>query len=125
MRSYWEGDKSEAIFAARLLRGYFCREAAILPLSGHWVRVFKEYVQERKISPKRYFFGTDIPRTCVGHSRGYPGPNFGQGAQNPGKISIWVRTSMTLRGVDVHDPQGTSKNFGQKNFGLNFRSLLM
>ena len=26
-------------------------------------------------------------------------------------------------GADVHDPWGVQKNFGQKNFGLNFRSL--
>ena len=27
-------------------------------------------------------------------------------------------------GADVQDPKGFPKNFGQKNFGLNFRSLL-
>ena len=27
-------------------------------------------------------------------------------------------------GADVHDPRGVQKNFGQKNFGLNFRSLI-
>ena len=54
-------------------------------------------IQERKISPKRKFSGRI--------SRGHPGviradipvQNFGQGAQNPGKTSVWARTSMTRR----------------------------
>ena len=29
-----------------------------------------------------------------------------------------------FKGADVHDPKGLRKNFGQKNFGLNFRSLI-
>ena len=42
----------------------------------------------------------------------------------PEKTSISVRTSMTrIRGCPR--PQGTSKNFGQKTFGLNFRSLAL
>ena len=63
-------------------------------------------------------------------SRGHPGviradipaQNFGQGPQNPVKTSIWARTSMTRRRGRPR-PQGIFKNFGQKNFGLNFRSL--
>ena len=35
------------------------------------------------------------------------------------KTSISAQT-----GTEVHDPKGISENFGQKNFGLNFRSLL-
>ena len=38
------------------------------------------------------------------------------------KTSIWARTSMTRRRGRPR-PQGISKNCGQKNFGLNFRSL--
>ena len=64
----------------------------------------------------------DIPRTSGGHSRGYPGPNFGQGGQNPGKNRHL--------GADIHDPKARTsmtlrdfQNFGQRNFGLNFRSL--
>ena len=45
-----------------------------------------------------------------------------RGTQNAGKTSTWARTSMTRRRGRPR-PQGTSKNFGQKNFGLNFRSL--
>ena len=79
-------------------------------------------VQERKISPKRKFSGRI--------SRGHPGviradvptQNFGQGPRNPGKTSIWVRTSMTRRRGRPR-PQGIFKNFGQKNFGLKFRPL--
>ena len=75
--------------------------------------------QERKISPKSKFWGRI--------SRGHPGviradippQNFGQGTPNAGKTSTWARTSMTRRGGRPR-PQGTSKNFGQKNFGAEF-----
>ena len=78
--------------------------------------------REQKISPKRKFSGRI--------SRGHPGviradilaQNFGQVPQNPGKTSIWARTSITRRRGRPR-PQGIFKNFGQKNFGLNFRSL--
>ena len=64
-------------------------------------------------------------------SRGHPGvvradipaQNFGQGPLNPGKTGISARTSMTRRRGRPR-PQGSSKNFGQDNFGLNFRSLI-
>ena len=60
-------------------------------------RRVSDNIQERKISPKRKFWGR--------MSRGHPGviradipaQNFGQGARNPGKTSIWARTSMTRR----------------------------
>ena len=55
------------------------------------------WTQERKISPKRKFSG----RTSRGHPgvirADIPTQNFGQGAPNPGKTSIWARTSMTRR----------------------------
>ena len=83
----------------------------------------KSINQERKISPKRKFLG----RTSRGHPgviRAHiPAQNFGQGGQTPGKTSISARTSMTRRRGRPR-PKGTSKNFGQKNFGLNFRSLI-
>ena len=79
-------------------------------------------IQERKISPKRKFSGR-ILRGHPGVIRAdIPAQNFGQGPQNPGKTSIWARTSMTRRRGRPR-PQGIFKNFGQKNFGLNFRSL--
>ena len=72
--------------------------------------------QERKISPKRKFLGR-ISRGHPGVIRAdIPAQNFGQAAQNPGKTSIWGGRPQ---------PLGISKNFGQKNFGLNFRSLLL
>ena len=53
--------------------------------------------QERRISPKRKFWG----RTSRGHPgvirADIPAQNFGQGGENPGKTSIWARTSMTRR----------------------------
>ena len=78
--------------------------------------------QERKISPKRKFWGR-ITRGHPGVIRAdIPAQNFGQGSRNPGKTSIWAWISMTRRRGRPR-PWGISKNFGQKNFGLNFRSL--
>ena len=59
---------------------------------------------------------TDIPADVRGQK-------LRSGPRNPGKTSISVRTSMTHFGADVHDPKRVQNNFGQKNFGLNFRSL--
>ena len=44
--------------------------------------------------------------------------------RNPGKSSISARTSMTRRRGRPVTRGVFKKNFGQKNFGLNFRSLL-
>ena len=78
--------------------------------------------QERKISPKRKFLG-QTSRAHPGVIRAdIPAQNFGQGGQNPGKTSISARTSMTRR-CGRPRPQGVSKNFFQKNLGLNFHSL--
>ena len=51
--------------------------------------------QERKISPKRKFFGTDILQTSGVIRVDIPAQIFGQGGQNPGKTSISARASMT------------------------------
>ena len=80
---------------------------------------FSPECQERKISPKRKFSGQI--------SRGHPGvihadipaQNFGQGPRNPGKTSIWARTSTTRRRGRPR-PQGIFKNFGQKNIWAEF-----
>ena len=61
------------------------------------LRRWRGFFSRAKNQPKEEVFGTDIPRTSGAHSRGYPGPNFGQGGQNPGKTSISARTSMTRR----------------------------
>ena len=47
-------DKSEAIFAARLLRGLFLPRGNDLPLSGHWVnpRERRETIQKRAVPCK-------------------------------------------------------------------------
>ena len=79
-------------------------------------------VQERKISPKRKFLG----RISCGHPgvirADIPAQNFSQGTQHPGKLSIWAWISRTRRRGRPR-PSGIPKNFGQKNFGLNFCSL--
>ena len=62
----------------------------------------KPYNQERKISPKRKFFGTDIPRTSGGHSRGYPGPKL-----RSGRSKSWKNKHLD---ADIHGPKArTSK----------------
>ena len=78
--------------------------------------------RNEKISPKRKFSGW-TSREHPGVIRAdIPAQNFGQSGQNPGKNRHF--------GADIHDPKARtsttlriSKNFGQKNFGLNFRSL--
>ena len=74
-----------------------------------------------KNQPKEEVLGTDIQRTSGGHLRGHPGPKLRSGPSKYWKTSIWARTSM-IRRRGRPRPQGISKNFGQKNFGLNFRS---
>ena len=80
--------------------------------------------QERKSSPKSKFWG----RISRGRPHGYPGGRPGA------KTSVRPLKSLKNKhfGVDIHDPKartsmtrgGVKKNFGQKNFGLNFRSLI-
>ena len=50
------------------------------------------------------------------------GQKIRSGPRNLGKTNMSARTSMTRRRGRPW-PQGVQKNFGQKNFGLNFRSL--
>ena len=59
------------------------------PLVAHYTRT--------KIQPKEEVFGTDIPRTSGGHSRGYPGPKLRSG---PSKF--WKNKHFT---ADIHDPK--------------------
>ena len=78
--------------------------------------------KKQPCQPKEEVFGTDIPRTSRGHLRGYPGPKLRSGPSKPWSNKHFGATCMTRRRGRPR-PQGTSKNFGQKNFGLNFRSL--
>ena len=48
-----------------------------------------------KKQPKEEVFGTDIPRTSGGHSRGYPGPKLRSGRSK----------SLKNLGADIHDPK--------------------
>ena len=47
--------------------------------------------------PKEEVFGTDIPRTSVGHSRGYPGPKL-----RSGRSKSWKNEHF---GADIHEPK--------------------
>ena len=50
-----------------------------------------------KNQPKEEVFGTDIPRTSGGHSRGYPGPKL-----RSGRSKSWKNKHF---GADIHDPK--------------------
>ena len=50
-----------------------------------------------KNQPKEEVFGTDIPRTSGGHSRGYPGPKLRSGWSKSWKNKHF--------GADIHDPK--------------------
>ena len=50
-----------------------------------------------KNQPKEEVFGTDIPRTSGGHSRGYPGPKL-----RSGQSKSWKNKHF---GADIHDPK--------------------
>ena len=80
----------------------------------------QQHFSGTKKQPKEYVFGPDIPRTSTRISRRQ---KLRSGPRNPGKTNILVPTSMTRRRGRPW-PQGGLKNFGQKNFGLNFRSLI-
>ena len=75
---------------------------------------------ERKISPKRKFWG----RISRGHSGGIcadiPAQNFGQGAQNPGKKQAFGRGHPWPEGANVHDPKGLPKTSVRKTLGWIF-----
>ena len=50
--------------------------------------IFSAWFHQEKIGPKREVFGTDIPQTYGGHSRGCPGPKLRAGPRNLGKTSF-------------------------------------
>ena len=50
-----------------------------------------------KNQPKEEVFGTDIPRTSGGHSRGYPDPKL-----RSGQSKSWKNKHL---GADIHDPK--------------------
>ena len=52
-------------------------------------------ISRTKKQPKEEVFGTDIPRTSGGHSRGYPGPNLRSGPSKSWKNKHF--------GADIHD----------------------
>ena len=57
----------------------------------------KRHLSGTKNQPKEEAFGTDIPRTSGGHSRGYPGPNL-----QSGQSKSWKNKHF---GTDIHDPK--------------------
>ena len=74
-----------------------------------------------KNQPKEEVFGTDVPRTSGGHSRGCPGPKL-----RSGRSKSWKNKHL---GADIHDPKArtytTLRDFqklrSEKLWGLNFR----
>ena len=55
------------------------------------------FVSRTNNQPKEEVFGTDIPRTSGGHSRGCPGPKL-----RSGRSKTWKNKHF---GVDIHDPK--------------------
>ena len=57
----------------------------------------RRLLSRTKNQPKEEVFGTDVPRTSGGHSRGYPGPK------------LWSAGSKSWKnkhfGADIHDPK--------------------
>ena len=77
----------------------------------------------RKSSPKSKFWG----RISRGRPRGYPGGRPGPKAsvrppEAPEK-QAFRRGHPWPERADIHDPRGVKEHFGEKNIGLNFRSL--
>ena len=88
----WEGeegkDASDAAHAA-------AAPPQELILCGSNAR--KDLSSRTKIQPKEEVFGTDIPRTSGGHSRGYPGPKLRSGPSKSWKDKHFA--------ADIHDPK--------------------
>ena len=55
------------------------------------------FFQRTKNQPKEEVFGTDIPRTSGGHSRGYPSPKL-----RSGRSKSWKNKHL---GADIHNPK--------------------
>ena len=96
---------------------------------NHFAREFRYRIVKIRVivknekSAQRGRFAGGHPADIRGVIRAdVPAQNFGEAGQNRGKTSILARTSMTRRRGRPR-PRGISKNFGQKNLGLNFRSL--
>ena len=52
------------------------------------------------------------------------GQKLQSGPRNPGRKNKHFGADIHNPTADVHDPRGVFKNFGQRNFVLNLRSLL-
>ena len=97
----------------------------VLPLH-QWCILVPQMIPERKSSPKSKFGAghpadvhTDIPADVQGEK-------LRLGPRNPRKASISVRASKTRRrGRPWPQVFFCRKNFGQKHFGLHFRSLMI
>ena len=70
--------------------------AAGLPFPVPEILEFRA-LSRTKNQPKEEVFGTDIPRTSGGHSRGYPGPKL-----RSGRSKSWKNKHF---GADIHDPK--------------------
>ena len=61
------------------------------------LNIFTCFISGTKNQPKEKVFGTDIPRTSGGHSRGYPDRKLRSGRPKSWKNKHW--------GADIHDPK--------------------
>ena len=83
---------------------------------------FRTKNSRTKNQPKEEVFGTDIPRTSRGHSRGYPDPKL-----RSGRPKSWKNKHL---GADIHDPKARTsttlrdlQKLRSEKLGLNFRPL--
>ena len=88
----------------------------------HLLFVFSLFRNEK--AAQRVSFGAGYPADVHADiPADVRGQKLRSGPRNAGKTSISVRTSMTRRRGRPPPERGEKKNFDQKNFGLNFRSL--
>ena len=73
-----------------------------------------------KNQPKEEVFGTDIPQTSRGHSRGYPGTKLLSGRPKSWKNKHLGGGHPRPEGADVHDPKGFPKTSVRKTLGWIF-----
>ena len=68
-----------------------------------------------KFQPKEEVFGTDIPRTSGGHSRGYPDPELRSGCSKS-----WKNKHL---GADIHDPKARTSTTLRDSWKLRSEKL--
>ena len=77
-------------------------------------------ISRTKNQPKEEVFGTEIPRTSKGHSRGHPGPKLRSGHSKCLEKQALGRGHPWPEGADVHTLKGLPKTSVSKTLGWFF-----